>query len=56
MVLPLVDEFKPKCYLCNAVFESVEKLREHLEKGHADFVNFHQTPKREPAPGDVSIF
>ncbi|HET8720192.1 MAG TPA: hypothetical protein VFM64_04270 [Candidatus Nitrosotenuis sp.] len=55
MVLPLVDEFKPKCYLCNECFESIEKLRDHLDKTHKEFVNFHET-RHEPAPGDVSIF
>ena len=26
MVLPLVDENKPKCYLCHEGFENIEKL------------------------------
>jgi hypothetical protein len=56
MVLPLVDEYKPKCYLCNYTFETIEKLREHQEKDHGDFVSYHKNQKREPAPGDVSVF
>jgi hypothetical protein len=56
MVLPLVDEYKPKCYICNDVFETIEKLREHQESAHSEFVSYHKNQKREPAPGDVSIF
>ncbi len=56
MVLPLVDEYKPKCYICNNVFDTIEKLREHQDAAHNDFVNYHKNQKHEPAPGDVSIF
>jgi hypothetical protein len=56
MVLPLVDEHKPKCYLCNNYFESIEKLRVHQENDHKEFVSYHKNQKREPAPGDVTIF
>ncbi|HXG73273.1 MAG TPA: hypothetical protein VNK44_00445 [Candidatus Nitrosotenuis sp.] len=56
MVLPIVDEYKPKCYLCNNVFETIEKLREHQEADHGDYIEFHKNQKREPAPGDVTIF
>lgn len=57
MVLPLVDEHKPKCYLCHEGFENIEKLREHQSIEHKDFFesNKKQT-KREPAPGDVTVF
>ena len=57
MVLPLVDEHKPKCYLCHEGFENVEKLREHQSSAHRDFFeeNEKQT-NREPAPGDVTVF
>jgi hypothetical protein len=37
MVLPLVDEHKPKCYLCHAGFENIEKLREHQNTEHKEF-------------------
>ena len=57
MVLPLVDEHKPKCYLCHEGFENIEKLREHQSTKHKDFFesNEKQT-KKEPAPGDVTVF
>jgi len=57
MVLPLVDEHKPKCYLCHEGFEDIEKLREHQNTEHSDFFesNEKQTA-REPAPGDVTVF
>jgi hypothetical protein len=57
MVLPLVDEHKPKCYLCHEGFDNIEKLREHQKLKHGDFLesNEEQT-KREPAPGDVTVF
>ena len=30
MVLPLVDEHKPKCYLCHEGFENIEKLKNEI--------------------------
>ncbi|NDB32629.1 MAG: hypothetical protein EB163_04710 [Nitrososphaeria archaeon] len=56
MVLPLVDEFKPKCYLCNNTFDTIELLREHQKIQHTEFLSHHENQKREPAPGDVTIF
>ncbi len=57
MVLPLVDEHKPKCYLCHDGFENLEELREHQKLAHSDFFEENeQQPKREPAPGDVTVF
>ncbi|WP_172790415.1 hypothetical protein [Nitrosopumilus sp. Nsub] len=57
MVLPLVDEHKPKCYLCHEGFENIEDLRKHQNSKHQDFfeTNEKQT-NREPAPGDVTVF
>lgn len=57
MVLPLIDEHKPKCYLCHEGFENIEELREHQNSKHSDFFesNEKQT-NREPAPGDVTVF
>ena len=48
MVLPLVDEHKPKCYLCHEGFENIEDLREHQNLKHRDFfeANEKQTYKR----------
>jgi len=57
MVLPLVDEDKPKCYICHDGFENIEELRIHQKKAHEDFFEFHKkNQKREPAPGDVTVF
>ncbi len=57
MVLPLVDEDKPKCYLCHDGFENIEELRVHQKTVHKDFFESHEKEiKREPAPGDVTVF
>jgi len=57
VVLPIVDQHKPKCYLCSNVFENIEMLRTHQEVDHRDFVEFHMDAKeRSPAPGDVTVF
>ena len=57
MVLPLVDEDKPKCYLCHIGFENIEQLREHQNSKHKEFLDSNeQQTKREPAPGDVTVF
>lgn len=57
MVLPLVDEDKPKCILCHEMYENIEKLREHQKQRHKEFFDFHDKElKREPAPGDVTVF
>lgn len=57
MVLALTDEDRPKCYLCHEGFENIEKLREHQDTAHRDFFEYHEKEtRREPAPGDVSVF
>jgi len=57
MVLPLVDEHKPKCYLCHEGFENIEKLREHQNSKHMDFFKDNEKhPNQEPVPGDVTVF
>ena len=57
MVLPLVDEHKPKCYLCHDGFENIEELRKHQKSAHSDFFEENTVQdKREPAPGDVTVF
>ena len=57
MVLPLVDEHKPKCFLCHDGFEDIEGLREHQAEAHRDFFESHEKrEERGPAPGDVSVF
>ena len=57
MVLTIVDEHKPKCYLCHEGFEDIETLREHLNTKHKEFLESNEkTTTREPAPGDVTVF
>ena len=57
MVLPLVDEHKPKCYLCHEGFENLEDLRDHQNTQHKDvFESNEKQINREPAPGDVTVF
>ena len=57
MVLPLVDEAKPKCYVCHQGFENLEDLRIHQQSDHKDFFEYHEKKTtREPAPGDVTVF
>ncbi|MDE1725659.1 MAG: hypothetical protein KGH89_00145 [Thaumarchaeota archaeon] len=57
MVLSMVDQHKPKCYLCSSVFENIEQLRRHQEADHKDFVEFHKrADDHSPAPGDVTVF
>ena len=57
MVLPLIDEHKPKCYLCHEGFGNIEELREHQKLAHKDFFEENEKQdKREPAPGDVTVF
>ena len=57
MVLPLVDENKPKCYLCHEGFENIEKLREHQKLKHGDIIESDEKQTmRVPAPGDVTVF
>lgn len=57
MVLPLVDEDKPKCYVCHEGFENLDELRTHQNTEHKEFFDFHQKQNtREPAPGDVTVF
>lgn len=57
MVLPLVDEDKPKCILCHEGFENLDELRNHQKSKHKDYFEYHEKDvKREPAPGDVTVF
>jgi len=37
LVLPLIDENKPKCYLCHEMLEDIEELKSHLESTHKEF-------------------
>jgi len=29
LVIPLIDENKPKCYLCHEQFENMDELKKH---------------------------
>lgn len=55
MVLPLVEEDEPKCYLCHMKFKNITKLREHQIATHEEFSK-HEKPKPEPVQGDVTMF
>jgi quinol monooxygenase YgiN len=37
LVLPLIDENKPKCYLCHEIFENMVDLKKHQESRHKEF-------------------
>ena len=37
LVLPLIDENKPKCYLCHEIFENMVELKKHQESRHKEF-------------------
>ena len=57
MVLPLADEDKPKCFLCHKMLKNYDELQKNQETIHEDFFEFHEKDqRREPTPGDVSIF
>ena len=57
MVLPLADEDKPKCFLCHIMLKDFDDLKQHQKTVHKDFFEFHEKDqKREPTPGDVTIF
>ncbi len=57
MVLSMVDQHKPKCYLCNEIFENIEDLRKHQKTTHKEFIEYHENRlDHSPAPGDVTVF
>ena len=57
MVLSMVDQHKPRCYLCENVFENIEELKKHQETAHKDFIEYHQSKHdHSPSPGDVTVF
>jgi len=37
LVLPLIDENKPKCFVCHTIFENMEELQKHQEMVHQEF-------------------
>jgi quinol monooxygenase YgiN len=42
LVLPLIDENKPKCYLCHEMFENMEDLKKHQESRHKEFFDKYE--------------
>lgn len=57
MVLPLVDEDRPKCHLCHRGFRDIAELREHRDAAHGESSGHGpEGQRREPAPGDVAVF
>ena len=57
MVLSMVDQHKPKCYICNGTFENIDELRKHQEQTHKEFMEYHENVRgSSPAPGDVTVF
>lgn len=54
MVMPLVDEADPKCYMCHRRFDTLDELRDHQRGDHS--CDGPDPPPRTPAPGDVSVF
>ena len=42
LVLPLIDEDKPKCFICHKLFESMEKLKRHQESNHKEFFDQYE--------------
>ena len=53
MVLAIVDESRPKCYLCHEGVQDIDALRKHIQTMHEETII---SPNREPAPGDVTVF
>ena len=57
MVLPLIDEDKPKCFLCHKMYNGIDELKKHQNSTHSEFFEFHENNKtRTPTPGDVTLF
>ena len=57
MVMPLVDEHKPKCYLCHENFENIIELQNHQNTVHKEFFESHEKQlNKEPVEGDVTVF
>ncbi len=54
MVLPLVDEDKPKCFLCHDTFDDYENLRKHQDTAHKDYFEYHE--RREVQPQAMFLF
>ena len=42
LVLPLIDENKPKCYLCHELFDNMEDLNKHQKSKHKEFIDKYE--------------
>ena len=42
LVLPLIDETKPKCYLCHELFDNMDDLKKHQESKHKEFFDKYE--------------
>ena len=57
MVLPIIDESKPKCFLYHKMFDDIESMKKHQKETHNEFFEFHEeNENRTPAPGDITLF
>jgi len=42
LVLPLIDEHKPKCFLCHELFDNMNDLKKHQESKHKEFFDKYE--------------
>ena len=42
LVLPLIDEHKPKCFLCYELFDNMNDLKKHQESKHKEFFDKYE--------------
>jgi len=47
LVLPLIDEHKPKCYLCHELFEDMDSLKKHQDSKHKEFFDKYEKTDTE---------
>jgi len=48
LVLPLIDENKPKCFVCHTIFENMEELKNHLGSKHKEFLDKYDKDDTHP--------
>lgn len=54
MVLPLSQEYKLKCHLCQDTFNTIVKLKSHFMKIHNK--SYSGNLQKNHTPGDITIF
>ena len=47
LVLPLIDEHKPKCYLCHELFEDMDTLKIHQDSKHKEYFDKYKKTDTE---------